>query len=208
VSARALALLALGAAAGCRPGPSRETSAARFLGAYFEAAQADDREALVSLVDGCVTAADRELCLAELSAARADVAAEGELGRYAFSDRFGLGLVHALVLGRGGYWSVARATGEGDELTAVVRVRTQYRADETARLPPGTEIEYLSKPLGAVVLVEKGARGPGGLRWQLDQVDLAATIRAPGTDPAAWRIVSLSPLPESAQYSQVTWRPR
>jgi hypothetical protein len=158
------------------------------------------------MLAGCEIASGPASCAERVEELRTAVAAQRARHLYDFGDPWGFGLIEALLLGEGGYWSIDRVTATGDEAEAVVVVRTQYRADETSRLPRGAAIEYLARPLGQVVVLVKGTTGPGALRWQLDEVQLRSRWkRTAGGD---WRLVALEPIPESAKFSQVTWRPQ
>jgi len=212
-AATALAAASLLLACGA---PADEVVQAR-VAAYFDAVQSEDPARVAELLVACADAsaggaggAGGAACAEEVARRLADVAAQRAAGEYRFDDAWGLGLVRAFVLGRGGYWTVVRLEVVGDEAELVLELRTQYRAAESRGLPHDAVIEYLARPLGHVEKVPRGGEGPGSLRWQLDVLEAGMRLRrvaAPGGEPE-WRVDSFRPLPETAQFSQVTWRPR
>jgi hypothetical protein len=138
------------------------------------------------------------------------VAAQRELDAYRFDDPWGFGLVRALVLGGGGFWTLdglrlLEDSGDRQRWEASLTARTQYRADETAGLPRGAVVEYLVAPLGAVRRLPVGGEAPGAVREELVELHLRAELvrRREG-----WRVVSLLALRDRARFRTVTWRPR
>jgi hypothetical protein len=200
-----VALVALAATVACGP-PADQVVTAR-LGRYFDAVQTGGPEGIADLLGPCSGDA-RATCLPEIERLLAAVAAQREAGEYDFADPWGFGLVVALVLGRGGYWTVDTLDLVGERATLGLVVRTQYRPDETRGLPHGAVIEYLGRPLGHVESVPRGGGGPGTLRWQLDELRLTVRfVRAAGSDDD-WRVEVLEVEPDSAVFSRVTWRPQ
>jgi hypothetical protein len=204
------AFLAASLLLACGP-PADDVVTAR-LAAYFDAVQAEDVPRIASLLASCVgrAAGEEGACEGEVARQLADVAGQRERGDYRFEDPWGLGLIRAFVLGRGGYWTVARLEVAGDRAALVLELRTQYRPGETRGLPHDAVIEYLGRPLGRVEKVPRGGAGPGSLRWQLQELSVEARLRrvAGRSGEPEWRVESLRPLRETARFEQVTWRPR
>lgn len=200
------------AAAACAPHALGEGGARAVLSDYFDAVQdaleggvdASEAERLAGLLVGCAEDGVAS-CRQRVEQVAESVASQREAGHYDFEHPWGFGLVRALVLGRGGYWSVRSLESEGDEAVVRLRALTQYDPDETIGLPERAVVEYLGRPLGHVERVPRGGGGPGTLRWHLVAVEIdARLVRRDGE----WRVAGLDVLPETAEHEQVTWRPK
>ena len=194
------------ALAGCQDGSGGARVA---LASYFDAVQSGDTERITSLLADCRA----DDCADRLAELEASVVAQRELSEYRFDDPWGFGLIGALVLGRGGYWTTEQVdlhpAADPPRAEAVLRVRTQYNAAETRGLPDGARIEYLVEPLGRVFRLTRGSRAPGGMRRELREILLRAELHwlpdAAGRE--TWYLASLVPVRESARFVQVIWRP-
>ena len=205
-----LAAVLVASALGCGPADPVD-GATGLLMEHFRAVQAGDLEALARTVDDCRTETLVETqdapagCRERLAAALSSSQAQRDAGSYRFDDPWGFGLARALVLGAGGWWLVEHLEVTApDRFRATLLVRTHYRQDETAKLPPGAVVEYLVKPLGTVKRLARGSSGPGALREELVQLELRAELVR---SEEGWRVVSIEPLPDTAVWRSVSWRP-
>lgn len=208
-----LVLLFVALEGGCRA--AGRTTAEQTILAFVDAVQAEDLDALHCLMAGASgpedapdEAAARREAFDAWARSRYEEYLTGRDQGQVKLEGDGIVLTKAFALGKGTYYTVTTARWRKDTMEAETLVRFAYGQIDISLLPPGSVFYVCGTSPGEVHPV-KIPPGKGSVTVEaLETMMVHWTLsRSPGTPscPGGWTVASVSPLPETATESRITW---